>query len=430
MRDRSALPRPAPAAKVEYGRLGSRRTFCPPPVRLAFSTAPFTPVAVIDTALEQLALHGGPRALDGEPPAWPILDEAIRHALEAAWSSGSWGRYHGPNCQRLAEQLAGMHGVEHVTPCCSGTFAVELALRGLKVGAGDEVILAGYDFPGNFRAVEATRARPVLVDVEADSCLLDIDAIDAAAGPLTRAIIVSHLHGALVDMPRVMDVARRHDLAVVEDACQTPAAMVAGRAAGSWGDVGLLSFGGSKLLSAGRGGAMLTDDAEIHQRARIFCHRGNDAFPLSELQASVLLPQLAALADRNRRRAASVERLLERTAAVTSLRPLINRTQGSTPVYYKLAWRYESAAAGGASIDDLIAALEAEGAPVARGFRGFAGRSARRCRKVGSLENSRRAAETTILLHHPILLEPPGRIDALAGAIAKVARALSNRPVA
>lgn len=386
-------------------------------------------VAAINTALEQLALHGGPRALDGEPPTWPIRDETVRRALDEAWRSGNWGRYHGPNYHRLTEQLASMHGVEHATPCCSGTFAVELALRGLKVRAGDEVILAGYDFPGNFRAIEAIGARPVLVDVEADGCLLDVDTIHMAAGLHTRAIVVSHLHGALVDMPRMMDAARRHKLAVVEDACQVPSAMIAGRPAGTWGNAGVLSFGGSKLLSAGRGGAMLTRDAEVHQRARIFCHRGNDAFPLSELQATVLLPQLAALADRNEKRAASVERLLGQIATFDALRPMTNRTEGATPVYYKLALQYDAEAAGGAPIDEFVAALAAEGVPMARGFRGFAGRSARRCRKVGPLSNSRRAAETTILLHHPILLEPPQRIDALAGAIAKVARVYSKRPV-
>ena len=387
-------------------------------------------VAVIDTALEQLALHGGPRALDGTPPEWPVLDEAVRRAVEQALSDGSWGRYHGPNCRRLADELARHHGVGHVRLCCSGTFGVELALHGLKIGAGDEVILAGYDFPGNFRAVEATRARVVLVDVEPDGCLMDLDQVEAAVGPNTRAMIVSHLHGALVDMPRVVDIARRHNLVVVEDACQVPLATIAGRAAGSWGNAGVLSFGGSKLLSAGRGGAVLTNDADVHQRAKIFADRGNDAFPLSELQACVLLPQLEQSPTRNRARAAAVERLLGQTAELAALRPLANRTQAATTVYYKVAWRYDADAAGRASIDEFVAAAAAEGVPIARGFRGFARRSERRCRKVGPLAESRRAAETTVLLHHPILLEPPERIDALAGALAKVSTALAKRPTA
>ena len=175
--------------------------------------------------------------------------------IEDAWADGSWGRYHGPHCGKLERELARLHEVDFVTLVCSGTFAVELALRGLGIARGDEVILAGYDFPGNFRAIEAIGARVALVDVEPDGWLLDLDQLPAAVGEHTRAIVVSHLHGGMADMPRLMDFAARHSLAVVEDACQSPGAIVSGRVAGSWGDVGVLSFGGSKLLTAGRGGA-------------------------------------------------------------------------------------------------------------------------------------------------------------------------------
>src|SRR5436309_2713936 len=94
----------------------------------------------------QLAVDGGPPVIPGGPPSWPRPDEAVHSALEAAYADGSWGRYHGPHCERLRELLAAMHRVSHVWLCSSGTIGVELALRGLKVGAGDEVILAAYDF--------------------------------------------------------------------------------------------------------------------------------------------------------------------------------------------------------------------------------------------------------------------------------------------
>jgi dTDP-4-amino-4,6-dideoxygalactose transaminase len=373
-----------------------------------------------------LAIHGGPQAFAGKLPPWPPVDDDVRRALDALAQDGSWGRYHGRHGERLAAELARMHNVEHALPVCSGTFAVELALRGLTIGAGDEVLLAGYDFPGNFRAIEATGARPVLVDVEVDGCLLDLQQIAAAIGPRTRAMVVSHLHGALVDMPCVMELAREHHLAVVEDACQAPGAAICGRAVGSWGDVGVLSFGGSKLLSAGRGGALLTSDAQIHQRSKIHCQRGNDAFPLSELQAAVLLPQLVKLAERNQRRAASVLQLRSETADVAALRPLVNRTEDATPSFYKVAWQYMPAAAGNKPIEEFVAALAAEGTSLDRGFRGFAGRGEKRCRKAGTLDQSRRAAKSTILLHHPVLLETGDRISVLSRAIAKVANAFAS----
>lgn len=382
----------------------------------------------VDPAHETLAIHGGPRALDGEPPVWPPADDAVELALREAVADGSWGRYHAQHTERLAAELAHIHGLEFVTLCCSGTFAVELALRGLKIGHGDEVILAGYDFPGNFRAIEATGARPVLVDVEPDGWLIDAAGIPAAVGPRTRAVIVSHLHGAVADMPRIVQLAHKHGLGVVEDACQATGATIAGRVAGSWGDAGVLSFGGSKALSAGRGGALLTHDAEIHQRAKIFSHRGNDAFPLSQLQAAVLLPQLARLAERNERRRAAVARLLGATAALPGLRPVVNRAPDSVPAYYKLAWHVVSEELGDCPLDAFVAALQAEGLPIDKGFRGFARRTPRRCRKLGDLPHSRRAAAATIVLHHPILLECDDRIDAVARGLAKVARAFSRSP--
>jgi dTDP-4-amino-4,6-dideoxygalactose transaminase len=347
--------------------------------------------------------------------------------LECAWEDGSWGRYHGPHSARLEQELARLHQVQFVTLCCSGTFAVELALRGLNITAGDEVVLAGYDFPGNFRAIEATGARPVLIDVEPDGWLMHLDGLSSALSGHTRAVVVSHLHGAMADMPRLMDFAGRHGLAVVEDACQSPGALAAGRMAGSWGDVGVLSFGGSKLLTAGRGGAIVTRHAAIHQRAKIFCQRGNHAFPLTELQAAILLPQLEQLAERNELRRSHVERLLSQTVGLPGLRPLVNRTAGSAPSYYKFAWRYLAAELADCPIDQFVAALTAEGAPLDTGFRGFTRRTERRCRKVGPLPHSQRTAETTILLHHPILLQSPERIDDLARAFAKVSSALSKQ---
>ena len=109
----------------------------------------------------ELAINGGAAVLPEGPPRWPRNHEAVKAALAAAYTDGSWGRYHGPHCERLCELLTQLCGVRHAWLCCSGTIAVELALRGLKIGPGDEVILAAYDFPGHFRAIEAVGARPV-----------------------------------------------------------------------------------------------------------------------------------------------------------------------------------------------------------------------------------------------------------------------------
>lgn len=371
--------------------------------------------------LGKLAFCGGEPAFPEGPPSWPLSDEPIRVALEQAWRDGDWGRYQGKHGERLASNLARFHGVPHVWLCCSGTFAVELALRALRIGEGDEVLLAGYDFSGNFRAIEDVGAVPVLVDVEPGGWRLSLDALESAVTARTRALLVSHLHGALADMAALRDFANQHHLALVEDACQAVGATIGGRPAGSWGDVGVLSFGGSKLLSAGRGGAILTHRAEVWQRAKIFCERGNDAFPLSELQAAVLLPQLESLPQRHVLRHQNTLRLLAHCAAISSLlRPHRGEPPDSTPAYYKLGFLWDPAATTGHSRQALITALQKEGVAIDEGFRGFAHRSPRRGRRVGTLPHSRLASTATVVLHHPILLSPPEVIERLGHVIRRV----------
>ena len=146
------------------------------------------------------ALLGGTPIRPQGPPDWPPPDDAVGETLQAAWRDGSWGKYQGGHVERLERRLADMHGVAFAAVCSSGTLAVELALRALQVGRGDEVVLAAYDYPGNFLAVHAVGARPVLADVHPDDWNLDLDSLAEALGPAVRAVIVSHLHGGLVPM--------------------------------------------------------------------------------------------------------------------------------------------------------------------------------------------------------------------------------------
>ena len=375
---------------------------------------------------EQLAIHGGTPALPEGPPSWPPADERVWQALADSFRSGDWGRYLGSAVPQLCLALADYHAVEHVLPCSSGTIAVELALRALGVKAGDEVVLAAYDFPGNFRAIECLGARPVLIDLEPQSWRPDLEQVAAAFSDKTTAVIVSHLHGCLVDMPKLCEIALQAGVAVIEDACQCPGAVVQGRRAGSWGDVGVLSFGGSKLLTAGRGGAILTNDARAFQRAKVFSQRGNDAFPLSELQAAVLLPQLEQLDSRNGVRSENVERLNDGLSKLEAFDSCMTASRFGTPAFYKVGLAVHSDS-GDRSREELIHALRAEGVDVGEGFRGFYRRSSARCRQVGDLQVARHAAESTVLLHHPVLLEDARTIGRVVAAFTKVSHAFSPR---
>jgi dTDP-4-amino-4,6-dideoxygalactose transaminase len=320
----------------------------------------------------------------------------------------------------LAAALATSHGVEHVLLCASGTAAVELALRGGRVGPGDEVILAAYEFKANFQNVLALGAVPVLVDVRPDDWQLDAGRVADAVTGRTRAVIVSHLHGGVVDMPRVVETARQHGLSVIEDACQCPGALIHGRTAGTWGDAGVLSFGGSKLLSAGRGGAVLTADAALAQRIRLHTQRGNEAYPLSELQAAVLLPQWDRLAERNARRGESVAVLRELLADSTGLTPLPHG-EHSRPGYYKLGLRYDAEAFAGLPRDRFAAAMRAEGIALDPGFRSLhLTHSRRRFRASGPLTEADQADDRVLVLHHPVLLEDKPALRQIFTALEKI----------
>ena len=389
-------------------------------------------------APQSLAIEGGPKVIAEGPPVWPKPDGDVLVALEAAFRDGSWGRYQGLYTENLRNLLAQHHHIEHAWLCSSGTIAVELALRSLRVGSGDEVILSAYDFPGNFRAIEAVGARPVLVDLAPGCWHMDEGQVDAARSPDVKALIVSHLHGSLAAMPALREIADRHGLALVEDACQVPGAIVQGKMAGSWGDVGVLSFGGSKLLTAGRGGAIVTNREDVIQRLKVITYRGNDAYPLSELQAAVLIPQIAKLASANAVRLANARQLLNRCSELPGLAGLSLKAleEQNAPAFYKLPWLIANAN------DDcdspqfeqtrrrFIAAMQAEGVAVDEGFRGFSRRTGSRCRVIGSLDNARRAAAATILLHHPVLLEPSATIERVADAFKKVARRLFASSIA
>jgi perosamine synthetase len=351
-------------------------------------------------------------------PSWPIIDDATRDVFARMLEDGSWGRYHGPHCEALGAALCEYHGVDHAILCSSGTCAVELALRAIPVAAGDEVILAAYDFKANFVNVLTTGCTPVLIDTVADYPVPDLNQLSEAMTDRTRAIIVSHLHGNLVPMREVCRIAADRGVAVIEDACQSPGALLEGRRAGTFGNIGVLSFGGSKLLTSGRGGAVLTSDAQMAQRIRLYTQRGNQAYPLSEMQAAIVLPQLLQLNDRN---AVRLERLWELVTALGDggIRTAMNlrNAAGSVnnrPAFYKSAFLLPTSVTETRQSQFCESARRA-GVPVDPGFRGLHRiHSRQRFRAVGGLPNATQLHHRLITLHHTALLSSAETVREIA----------------
>lgn len=376
-------------------------------------------------AADRPAILNGAPVRPGGPPQWPNDSESVRSVLLRLAQTGDWGRYHGPSAPELIRRLAEYHQATHILPCSSGTAAVELALRGLGVGPGHEVILAGYDFKSNFQNTVCLGAVPVLVDLDPRTWQIDPERIASAITSQTRAILVAHLHGGIVDVPHVRQVADPLSIPVIEDACQNPGAWVYGRRAGTWGDIGILSFGGSKLLTAGRGGALLTQQAEIAERIKRYTFRGNDAYPLSEMQCAVILPQLEQLDTLNERRRNAVRLLSGRLSGVAGLTmlnaPETIDNKDLSRAYYKVAFRYDTEEFGGLSRDIFVKALRAEGIAFDPGFRGLhLIHASRRFRAADELVETTRADAEMLTLYHPVLLEGESAIDEVINAINKV----------
>lgn len=375
---------------------------------------------------EKPAILGGDPAFPDGPPEWPFPDIAINQVLQQAQQTGAWGRYHGPYSEQLQEKLAELHQTEQVILCSSGTAAVELALRGLGIGPGDEVILAAYDFTGNFKNIVTVGATPVLIDVDPQNFNLDLNRLGQAITDSTKGILVSHLHGGLVSMQTLISMANERGIPVIEDACQVPGALIEDRIAGSWGEIGILSFGGSKLLTAGRGGAILTRSPQIAQRIRLYSHRGNEAYPLTELQAGLLLPQLETLDARNQIRQKHVDILLTQLDTDSGLVPFRNEQLSlqaiSRPGYYKLGFLYQPSHFSGLTRDLFCQAMQAEGIAVYPGFRALhAIHSRRRFRQTDELHVATECDQNLILLHHPVLLTSDANMASIAGAVFRIA---------
>jgi len=190
----------------------------------------------------------------------------------------------GQDVVRFEEEFAAFCGTRHAVGVDSGLSALELSLRALGIGPGDEVIVPAHTFIATAAAVTFAGARPILVDVDPATYNIDVAQVEAAITPRTRAIIPVHLYGLPAAMDAIMSLADRHDLAVIEDACQAHGAYYKGRRVGSLGHAAAFSFYPTKNLGGcGDAGMVLTDDAEVAEQVRAMRNCGQKAKYIHEL---------------------------------------------------------------------------------------------------------------------------------------------------
>lgn len=223
----------------------------------------------------QLAIEGG-RPLRQHPFApWPSFSREETAAAMRVLESGRINYWTGDEGRQFEAEFAALTGCKHAIALANGTVALELALQVLDIGPGDEVIVPSRTFIASASCVVMRGARPVIADVDRNSQNVTADTIRAVLTPRTRAIIPVHLAGWPCDMDPILDLARDHQLKVIEDCAQAHGATYKGRPVGSMGDVNAFSFCQDKIMTTGgEGGMLTTNDADLWSRAWAFKDHG------------------------------------------------------------------------------------------------------------------------------------------------------------
>ncbi len=329
------------------------------------------------------ALLGGKPVRSQPFPTWPVFDSSEEKALNTVLWSGRWFRGRGKQVDRFEAAYAKLIGTKHCLATANGTSALFTSLSALGVGPGDEVILPPYTFVACVNVILLCHAVPVFVDTDRETFQIDAGKIEAAITDRTRAIMPVHLGGNTFDVDAVLAIARKHKLAVVEDSCQAHMAEWKGRRTGSFGTTGCFSFQASKNLNSGEGGALLTDDDELAERAYTFhnnsrgkvrhsydfsySYRGTNV-RMTEFQAALLMAQMKRLEAQTGRRSENGAYLTSLLREIPGIAPAREYEGCTRNAYHLYMFRYDKDRFAGLPRAKFLKALAAEGVPASKGY--------------------------------------------------------------
>ena len=332
--------------------------------------------------MKNLAINGGSKVVAEKLslPSWPPIYPETADKLKDIYLGRRWGFY-GPCEAEFNIKFAEYNNVKHSIMMSNGTVTLEVALRALGVKPGDEVIVPAHTWLATGQAPPYLGATPVVVDIEPDTLCMDPAAFEAAITPRTTAVIPVHLFGSMADMDRIMEIARKHHLAVVEDCAHTHGSVWGDQAAGSIGDVGSFSFQQSKIMASGEGGACTTKSDELMDKISRLSHIGYPFgakqgqkvpppepgslchnYRVTEFQAAILLSQLAHLKEDNELRAKNADYLRKRIDAIPGLKVQAAGRRTTMQAYYAytIIIDHEQLKPGLTHMD-VIKAMQAEG---------------------------------------------------------------------
>jgi perosamine synthetase len=290
----------------------------------------------------------------------------VTDAVTSTWIS-SIGKY----IDRFENDFARFCGSKYAICVSNGTVAIHLALVALGIGEGDEVIVPDLSFVATANAVYHTKAKPVFVDIDPFNLCMDPEKIETAITPRTKAIMPVHLYGHPCDMKRIIEIARRHNLLVIEDAAEAHGAKAYGKTVGSWGTCATFSFYGNKNLTTGEGGMITTDDPALNQKCRYLRDHAMSKekrywhtevgynYRMTNIQAALGCAQLERIDSLMEKRSLLFSWYTDRLKNVTGLS--LNRTsEWATNSYWLIAMEYENWKSE-EERDNFIASLKAEG---------------------------------------------------------------------
>lgn len=368
MKNRNITRRKA-IATVSTGALG------------AITVAPFNSFVFSNSKI--LAIHGGEKVRQTSWPNWPVWDKSAENDVVKMLRSGRWWRGSGEHVAEFERDYANLMGAKRCLATASGTTALLVATHVLGVDAGDEVLVSPFTFIATYNVIFMNKALPVFVDTDPETFLINPDKIEERINERTSAILPVHIYGLPVDMDRVNAVAKKHDLKVIEDACQAWLGEYKGKKLGTLGDLGCFSFQNSKNLPTGEGGAIVGNNDDLMDRCHSFHNCGRpfgsvektSDYPLrgsnrrmQQMQAIMLLSQMKRIKDDADLRLDNAKYLDKKLVEIPGIVPYKLVTEDARSAYHLYPIRFISEKFGNVSRDKFVEAMVAEGIPCSDGY--------------------------------------------------------------
>ena len=430
--------------------------------------------------MAKLAINGGPKQVTVAFPSWPVFDDAEINGIVKVLKSGKWsGRWGGawwrcfskeqdaqqvktsggddvPQVVLFQEEFAKYHDAKYAMACANGTAAIEVSLKALGIGPGDEVIVPPYTFITTATSVFHVNAVPVFTDIDPETYNMDPARIEEAITEKTKAIIPVHFAGQPCDMDRIMDIAQRHNLYVIEDCAHAHGSQWRDKKAGSMGDLGAFSFQSSKTMTAGEGGIIITNNEELAKRCHSLIWIGREVgrpwyefkrlgwnYRLTDFQGAILRAQLSRVEEQVEKRMENARYLTKKLQDIPGIKPIKWDERATKNSFYLYMFRFDPKVWGISRVQ-FQEALAAEGVDVFNSYPApiyqnevfleqnfYTNGCPVNCPHYNKridykvfLEKcpvaERVCKEEAIWLNHPMFLAPQSGMDAIAASVQKL----------